>query len=103
MGRRWALIGALLVLRETQDPLADDVSLNLAGASRDGVLSRADDAVVPARPVGHGLARPVEEHVRAQEPAGEIRNAHPQLRAEELEDGAFGPGRLTAELARDVA
>src|SRR6266446_10993392 len=55
------------------------------------------------RAVGHRIARAVDEHVGAQHPAGEIRDAHTQLGTEELEDGALGSGRLAAELARDIA
>src|SRR3990170_3159192 len=91
------------VLRQTQHALADDVALNLARAPRDGVLTRADDTIVPARGVGHGRARPVDQHAGAQQLAGEVRDAHAELGAEQLENGALGPGRLAAELARYVA
>src|SRR6266404_4387046 len=94
---------ACLVLWQAEHALADDVALDLTGAARDGVLPRAQDAVVPARAVGDLLARPVHERVRAKQLAHEVRDAHPQLRAEELEDGALGPGRLTAELPGQVA
>src|SRR4029450_3512397 len=82
-----------LVLWQTQYPLANDAALDLAGAARDGVLPRAQHAVVPAPAVRHLLARPVQERVRAEQLAREVGDAHAQLGAEELQDGALGPRR----------
>src|SRR5260370_41023807 len=88
---------ACLVLWQAEHALADDVALDLAGAARDGVLPRAQDAVVPARAVRDLLARPVHERVGAQQLAPEARDAHPQLRAEQLQGGPLGPPPLAAE------
>src|SRR5688572_17600464 len=63
--------GSFSALGQPEDPLADDVALDLAGAARDRVLPRADDAVVPARRVRHRLARAVHEHVGPEQVARE--------------------------------
>src|SRR2546427_1290455 len=99
---RQALAAWRSVLGETQHPLADDVALDLARAARDRVLPGADHTVVPARGVRDVVARLVHEHARPQQLAGEVRDAHAQLRAEQLEDGPLGAGRLAAELPRQV-
>src|SRR4030095_3762811 len=84
-------------------PLADDVPLDLAGAAGDRVLPRADHSVVPARVVRHVAPRLIEQNARPQQLAREVGDTHAQLRAEQLEDGALGPGRIPAELAGSVA
>ena len=54
-------------LRQAQDALADDVALDLAGAAGDRVLPGAEDAVVPARSVGHRLGRRIDRRVGTEQ------------------------------------
>src|SRR5215468_11887572 len=82
------------VLGQSEHALADDVALDFAGAARDRVLTGADDAVEPARRVGHARARLVHEHARPEQLAGEISDLDTELGAEQLQDGSLGPGRL---------
>src|SRR5262245_60127365 len=91
------------VLGQAEPALADAVALDLARAPRDCVLSRAHHAVVPAHAVGHVLARLVQQHAGAEELAREVRDAHAELGAEELQDGALRPRGLAAELPGQVA
>src|SRR5262245_60866323 len=90
------------ILRQAEHALADDVALDLAGATRDGVLSRAHHAIVPARRVGDVVARPVDEDAGPEEIPREVGDADPQLGAEQLENRALGSRWLAAKLAREV-
>src|SRR5829696_2035453 len=89
--------------RQPQYALADDVALDLAGAAGDRVLPRAEHAVRPARRVGDQLRRRFQRRVGAEQGAGKIGDAGRQLRAEQLQDRAFGPRRLAAQAAAHAA
>src|SRR5947207_11862833 len=86
-------------LRETEDALADDVALDLARAAGNRVLPRAQDAVRPARRIGHRLGRGLQGRVRAEQGRREIGDARRQFRAKQFEDRALGPRRLAAQPA----
>src|SRR5437660_11347805 len=83
-------------LRETEDALADDVALDLARAAGNRVLPRAQDAVRPARRIGHCLGRGLQGRVGAEQGPRTIGHAPRHLRPEHLHDRAFPPRRLAA-------
>src|SRR5271166_2318045 len=90
-------------LWQTEHALADDVALDLAGPTGDRVLPRAEHSVKPARRVGNRLGRGVDHRVGAEQGRGEVGDADAQLRAKELQDRAFGPGRLAAQAPGQTA
>src|SRR5437763_1542174 len=84
-------------LREAEDALADDAALDLARAAGNRVLPRAQDAVRPARRIGHCLRRGLQGRVGAEQGRRKIGNARRQFGPEQFEDRAFRPGRLAAQ------
>src|SRR5271166_5643845 len=95
---RYCFVSDILsALGQPEHALADDVALDLAGPAGDRVLPRAEHPVEPARGVGDRLGRSVDHRVGAEQGRGEVRDAHPQLGAEELEDRAFGARRLATQ------
>ncbi len=96
---RHVLVGAGLT-REAQDPLADDVALDLRGAALDGVGPSPQEHL----PAGAGcsgeaqvLRAPhrvvvVDEGGRTEQVDAELVDVHVHLGEHQLGDGALGPG-----------
>src|SRR5262245_45255085 len=79
------------VLREAEDPLADDVAHHLVAAAGDATTRRAEQQLRPR--VGAPLAG-VGGDLRAEQLGGHPRKALGLLRAGQLGDAHLGPGEL---------
>src|SRR6202040_4245795 len=78
--------GPRSALRQTEDALADNVALDLAGPAGNRVLAG-----------GPRLGGRVDGRIGAEQGGREIGNPQGQFRAEQFEDRAFGSRRLAAQ------
>src|SRR5579883_1761051 len=88
---------------QLENPLADDVALDLVAAAGDGAAACGDRPLQPFAAGNRKRVAVLDLRVGPQQFHREHLDAQIQFRAAELEGGAFRTRRLALEAARDAA